>query len=286
MTRVTNFGIKRTYVEAGFDNQAVSSAQTESNIQPSQEPTTEGPPKKKKRTKKAKKNEDHTTGEDGLAEQQITEGTTRARSLAKKGFHNRKSKGRESKLPRSEQRRQKRIDEKKASTTCFACREQGHSAKECPKAGNGDRATKVVGMCYRCGSTRHTLSRCKKPEDPLDPLPYASCFVCSGKGHLASSCPQNKDKGVYPNGGCCKLCGETTHLAKDCELRKKDTNSLTRVIGLDENVGADEDDFHAIGRTKLQLDKDEKAERLQQSKNIKVVKSFAKPAAPKKVVYF
>jgi len=78
-------------------------------------------------------------------------------------------------------------------------------------------------LIFRCGSTRHTLSRCKKPEDPLNPLPFASCFVCSGKGHLASSCPQNKDKGVYPDGGCCKLCGETSHLAKNCDLRKKGT---------------------------------------------------------------
>jgi zinc finger CCHC domain-containing protein 9 len=72
-----------------------------------------------------------------------------------------------------------------------------------------------------------------------------------------------------------------------------DPNSLARVIGIDDNVGADEDDFHIIGRKKLQLDKDEKnSERLQRSKDVKVgaqsgiVKSFAKPAASKKVIYF
>lgn len=75
-------------------------------------------------------------------------------------------------------------------------------------------------LVHRCGSNKHSLSRCKKPEDPGNRFPFASCFVCSGKGHLAGSCPQNKEKGVYPNGGCCKLCGETTHLAKDCALRK------------------------------------------------------------------
>ena len=84
-----------------------------------------------------------------------------------------------------------------------------------------DRWTKYRFGFVSCGSTQHNLSRCKEPEDPHNPLPFASCFVCNGKGHLVSSCPQNKDKGVYPNGGCCKLCGETSHLAKDCGLRKQ-----------------------------------------------------------------
>ena len=78
----------------------------------------------------------------------------------------------------------------------------------------------------RCGSTRHTLSRCKKPADTENPMPFASCFVCSGKGHLASACPQNKAKGVYPNGGCCKICGDTSHLAKDCGLRRQGAQSV------------------------------------------------------------
>ena len=78
----------------------------------------------------------------------------------------------------------------------------------------------------RCGSQRHSLSRCKKPSNVDDPFPFASCFVCNGKGHLASSCPQNKGKGIYPNGGCCKLCGETTHLARNCTMRQKGAGIL------------------------------------------------------------
>ena len=137
--------------------------------------------------------------------------------------------------------------ERQVETTCFACREKGHRAADCPltanHSGSGGREEsrkKVVGICYRyvytcmfssilssistwqmprCGSTKHTLARCKKTHDECNPLPFACCFICSGKGHLASSCPQNKGKGIYPNGGCCKLCGDTTHLARNCGLR-------------------------------------------------------------------
>jgi zinc finger CCHC domain-containing protein 9 len=136
-------------------------------------------------------------------------------------------------------RRLKRIAERHAHTTCFACREVGHSAQDCPTVTRpeddgdeggttktGTTAAAVVGICYRCGSRKHNLARCRKPPvRPDDPLPFASCFVCSGRGHLAGSCPKNNGKGVYPNGGSCKLCGETTHLARDCTLRKIGSSS-------------------------------------------------------------
>lgn len=169
---------------------------------------------------------------------------------------------------------------------------------------------------FSCGSKRHTLSRCKKPSDPLDPLPFASCFVCSGKGHLASSCPQNKARGIYPNGGSCKLCGDITHLAKNCGLRKSGTspggfhafwmtifdftdasNNISMSFGpaVGGHAGADEDDFLAFKRQTAQIDQDEKKEeRVIRSMEVKagvhsgVVKAFGKqPFAPaKKVVYF
>jgi zinc finger CCHC domain-containing protein 9 len=129
-----------------------------------------------------------------------------------------------------------------AHITCFACRQVGHSAKDCPtirpdadlegstttttKTNAETTAVAVVGICYRCGSRKHNLARCRQPAQPDNPLPFASCFVCSGSGHLASSCPQNNGKGVYPNGGSCKLCGETTHLARDCNLRKIGRQSI------------------------------------------------------------
>ncbi|KAG6335692.1 hypothetical protein ID866_3398 [Astraeus odoratus] len=152
-------------------------------------------------------------------------------------------------------------------------------------------------MCYRCGSKRHTLSRCKKPQDPLNPLPFASCFVCSKKGHLTSSCPKNTEKGVYPNGGCCKLCGETTHLAKDCELRKRDQlgTAAGAVFGTGKEAGADEDDFHVFKRKNVEVSKDEnrdKERKLQDVKagaRTKAIKSCGKPTLTPgraKVVYF
>ncbi|KAL1712264.1 hypothetical protein EV715DRAFT_213959 [Schizophyllum commune] len=193
------------------------------------------------------------------------------------------------KAQRSEQRRLARIAERNADTTCFACREKGHSAKFCPKAGNKP----AVGICYRCGSTRHSLKRCKKPHDPENPLPFATCFVCNSKGHLASACEQNQDKGIYPNGGCCKLCGENTHLAKDCALRKPDVKPAA-VIGFAEPPGADEDDFHTLGRLNKQLDRAEKVDtKKKKQADVKtgvvsgITKSFAPaPVKKKKVVVF
>lgn len=220
--------------------------------------------------------------------------------------------------------------------TCFACREIGHSAKDCPsirsdtdRDGSTTTTTKTsakttaVGICYRCGSRKHNLARCRRPAQPDNPLPFASCFVCSGRGHLASSCPQNNGKGVYPNGGSCKLCGETTHLARDCTLRKigrqliffslsipvsdepfllfaekwrgtVEGTAVATLLGTGHEGGADEDDFHTIRRKNAEVDRDEHGEeRARKKAKVRagaftgIVKAFGKaPVEPKKVVYF
>ncbi|CED84937.1 E3 ubiquitin ligase interacting with arginine methyltransferase [Phaffia rhodozyma] len=172
----------------------------------------------------------------------------------------------------SEKRRLDRIAEREANTTCFACRSQGHSAKDCPN--NLDGAVEIdgirtmvgrdtVNICYRCGSPQHTLGRCPRPVNKADPMPFASCFVCLGKGHLAGKCPQNQDKGVYPNGGKgCILCQGKDHLAKDCELRKDNRAIQTTLLppSLDpsaRSLGPDEDDFHTLNRKRKAVDLEE-----------------------------
>ena len=62
----------------------------------------------------------------------------------------------------SDTRRLKRKAVRRANTTCFACREVGHSAKDCPSIqpdtnGIGEGAQKaknLIGICYRYASDR------------------------------------------------------------------------------------------------------------------------------------
>ncbi|KAF8634302.1 hypothetical protein AX17_004254 [Amanita inopinata Kibby_2008] len=324
MTRVTNFGIKRTYVQAGFSHDAegdlgdplVEAAAVKEVAQPvvtdEQQSQAENggevqPKKRRKRDrrrkpKKVAEDVEATKGDDKVGE---IDADVKMDNEARPSVENRKGKekaaGRDNKARRketSERRRLKRIEDKSAETTCFVCREKGHRAKECPNAkavNETESGETVVGICYRCGSKRHNLSRCKKPVDEFNPLPFASCFVCHKKGHLVSACPQNKEKGVYPNGGSCKLCGETSHLAKDCGLRKQDSVKNSMVLGTGKDAGADEDDFHSLNRKTHAVDREEQREEKRKQKlDVKagvssgVVKAFGKEAqAPaKKVVYF
>lgn len=86
-------------------------------------------------------------------------------------------------------------------------------------------------LCYKCGSTEHSIQECKDYQKGDTDLPFATCYVCHGKGHLASACPNNS-KGMYVNGGSCRLCGSKQHPASHCPTRQP--KSPTKVDGVPE----------------------------------------------------
>uniref|UniRef100_A0A8C0V9Y3 CCHC-type domain-containing protein n=1 Tax=Cyanistes caeruleus TaxID=156563 RepID=A0A8C0V9Y3_CYACU len=95
-----------------------------------------------------------------------------------------------------------------SSKVCFHCREPGHGVADCPAVlESQDMGT---GICYRCGSTEHDISKCRAKVDPAaGPFPYAKCFICGEMGHLSRSCPDNP-KGLYAEGECT----DSLHLVK------------------------------------------------------------------------
>uniref|UniRef100_A0A2K5NU17 CCHC-type domain-containing protein n=1 Tax=Cercocebus atys TaxID=9531 RepID=A0A2K5NU17_CERAT len=112
--------------------------------------------------------------------------------------------------------RLKRQAAKKNSMVCFHCRKPGHGIADCPAAlENQDMGT---GICYRCGSTEHEITKCKAKVDPaLGEFPFAKCFVCGEMGQLSRSCPDNPE-GLYADGGSCKLyCPERQNSDADYE---------------------------------------------------------------------
>ncbi|GAC98863.1 hypothetical protein PHSY_006458 [Pseudozyma hubeiensis SY62] len=199
----------------------------------------------------------------------------------------------ERRMDRRDARREERAEQRQSKLKCFACRGMGHSAKDCPnaldaqsislKSDTGGTTTDspmigrdAVGICFRCGSTEHTLSKCRKPALKNDELPYATCFICHSKGHLSSKCPNNAGRGVYPEGGSCKLCSSVEHLAKDCPLAlrnegkshkmDREAKSLVNqvIVGSTKDssqAGGDEDDFHSFARKRAQVDGEAKADK-------------------------
>lgn len=198
MTRVTNLGRKRTYIEAGFSHNAeaedpdrlLGNDPPASNLD--KEATDPPPKKKRKRTKKPKSQVEETKqskdletgiaggGDDDTQNAEKTGDEHAAQEKSKK-IKSKASgkKGRDKKLKgtcfhaisstvswdktaatwraeQSELRRQKRISERQTDTICFACREKGHAARDCPVSrldelgdGAGSKVVQAVGICYR-----------------------------------------------------------------------------------------------------------------------------------------
>lgn len=189
MTRYNNVGMKkRKYVQAtqfGEEEPVAGPSRAASppahdapasNEQPAAEPAK----KKRKRGKPRKPQPSGDGGADGAeasgeqGEEKETQGKKKPTTKAEKGKKKLKEKrgecstraavrclhalcaGADARKFASERRRLQRQDERHANTTCFACREQGHAAKNCPKAlaadggaGKSKLGKQVVGICYR-----------------------------------------------------------------------------------------------------------------------------------------
>ncbi|XP_063312834.1 zinc finger CCHC domain-containing protein 9 [Pelobates fuscus] len=115
---------------------------------------------------------------------------------------------------RRENRRLKRQTNKKDRMICFHCRKPGHGMADCAAVLRCQEAG--TGICFRCGSTEHEVTKCRAKVDPgLGEFPYAKCFICGEMGHLSRSCPDNP-KGLYGAGGSCRICGSVEHFQRDC----------------------------------------------------------------------
>ena len=185
MTRYTNFARKRTYVDAGFDhantNEEIAAAPT---LEAPDNNASSSEPKKRKRVRSKKttfedsnaENPGGREGGEGRAERPNKRSRMGDKHNSGKKFEKRPPKG--ACIPRvlsvtysyrrsdsdwrkhaSEQRRLRRIDDRNADTVCFACREKGHTARDCTNTLAADapegeqRRVKsgrdAVGICYR-----------------------------------------------------------------------------------------------------------------------------------------
>jgi zinc finger CCHC domain-containing protein 9 len=78
-------------------------------------------------------------------------------------------------------------------------------------------------------------------------------------------------------------------------ITRPDNNVLSTIVGIEQSIGPDEDDFHIIGRRKQELDReDRRVEKVQRSMDVRVgaqsgtVQPVGKPSnmPKKKVVHF
>lgn len=96
----------------------------------------------------------------------------------------------------SEQRRQKRADDRVADKTCFACRETGHTARDCPNAVSVGEGKSSVGICYRYVS----ISLCAK--SPADRIPFTDVDPINTHYQGVGSQKTRRTPCLSPNASC------------------------------------------------------------------------------------
>lgn len=172
MTRITSFGRKRTYVEAGFKSDPVeveepSTAVEDAVMVSKEDNSTIVPPKKKRKRMKKPKAHIGDSGTTRMLEESVEciavaderdethniSAVDENLKKAKRKSNQKNDKKAKGALPaifplllliselhqaaswraeQSELRRQQRIAERLSNTICFACRKKGHAAKDCP----------------------------------------------------------------------------------------------------------------------------------------------------------
>jgi zinc finger CCHC domain-containing protein 9 len=155
MTRITDLGRKRTYHAAQF-NRYFDNGET---VDESAETTNSFDDQSRKRRRK-----EQNFSRDHNEETEVTQTTGWGRSEAVKGAASEINCQMETYINlmdvanaiASEQRRQKRIQQRMADMTCFACRQKGHSAQNCNKTRSSQSRSKpATGICYRCVIQSH-----------------------------------------------------------------------------------------------------------------------------------
>jgi zinc finger CCHC domain-containing protein 9 len=167
------------------------------------------------------------------------------------------------KYKRREYRRLKRQNDRERKHVCYNCRKSGHQLADCPEV-LGTREF-AVGVCFKCGSTEHTVAECRLK---IKNFPYAKCFVCGQSGHLSRNCEENPN-GAFPDGGSCKECGALNHLRKDCPKlmgeNGKEGKRQFVLTSMDHTKSADDDSFAF-------LEEDDSVQPATNKKRTKVVK--------------
>jgi hypothetical protein len=162
---------------------------------------------------------------------------------------------------RTEQRRLTRIAERHADTVCFACREKGHAAKDCPKAvgegGDDDgqkNINKVVGMCYRfvtlaqnvlciterCVDVAQRNTHCLAARHPkILTIPSLSLHVLSVQEKVTLLHPVHKTKkrGYTPTGDVASYAVREPILPKIADFERKTSRGRLRGLSLGLEMG-------------------------------------------------